>query len=95
MSDFGFRSANLSQVLVLRAPYNLSQLGFGCADRQVTNFRWSQQRAVEYLANYTTLPRSQIENEVKRYITIPGQVRGKITTFMVQIAVAVTSPNER
>ncbi|XP_074655303.1 uncharacterized protein LOC141908915 [Tubulanus polymorphus] len=34
---------------------------------------WSREQGVEYLRNYTTLPQSQIENEINRYIAWPGQ----------------------
>lgn len=35
---------------------------------------WSKQKAVEYLANYTSLSAKTIDNEINRYISWPGQV---------------------
>ena len=34
---------------------------------------WSRQRAVDYLLKYTTLPKHEVETEVDRYISWPGQ----------------------
>ncbi len=33
----------------------------------------SREEAVDYIADHTAIPRSQIEKEVDRYITWPGQ----------------------
>ena len=33
----------------------------------------SRDEAIEYIADHTAIPRSQIEKEVDRYITWPGQ----------------------
>lgn len=36
--------------------------------------RWSKDQAVNYMLNHTALHKSEVENEVDRYITWPGQV---------------------
>ena len=36
-------------------------------------FRWTRDYAIEFVGNYTFQTRSQIEIEVDRYITFPGQ----------------------
>lgn len=35
--------------------------------------RWDRDRAISFLSNYSDFPASQIEAEVDRYITWPGQ----------------------
>lgn len=35
--------------------------------------RWSREKAIEFLSNSTFMTRTQIEKEVDRYITWPGQ----------------------
>ncbi|KAG7169326.1 hypothetical protein Hamer_G027930, partial [Homarus americanus] len=34
---------------------------------------WTRQEAVDYLINHTAMPTVKVENEVDRYITMPGQ----------------------
>ena len=34
---------------------------------------WSRLRAVNWLANHTPLPRPEVETEIDRYISFPGQ----------------------
>jgi uncharacterized protein (DUF885 family) len=36
-------------------------------------FRWSRQQAVDWLASNTPMPRIEVESEVDRYISYPGQ----------------------
>lgn len=38
--------------------------------------RMSRQEAINYLAEHTAIPDSQIETEIDRYITWPGQACG-------------------
>ena len=42
-------------------------------DTGLHSFHWSRQRAIEYMAENTALSRLNIENEVDRYISWPGQ----------------------
>lgn len=42
-------------------------------DPGIHAFRWSRERAINFILNYTEFPRSQVEIEVDRYITWPGQ----------------------
>ncbi|OWF47190.1 hypothetical protein KP79_PYT20387 [Mizuhopecten yessoensis] len=42
-------------------------------DTGLHHFNWEQQRAVEYMLNYTSFSREAITIEVNRYITWPGQ----------------------
>jgi uncharacterized protein (DUF885 family) len=37
---------------------------------------WSRQRAIEFMAEHTALPRPEIVTEVDRYISWPGQALG-------------------
>lgn len=37
------------------------------------NFRWTREEAILYISNYTSYSRPEIENQVDRYITLPGQ----------------------
>ncbi|XP_069104118.1 uncharacterized protein [Argopecten irradians] len=39
-------------------------------------FNWDQQRAIEYMLNYTAFSREATTIEVNRYITLPGQACG-------------------
>ena len=41
----------------------------------ILNHSWTRQQAVDYLAQNAGLPDNEIEAEVDRYITWPGQVR--------------------
>jgi uncharacterized protein (DUF885 family) len=34
---------------------------------------WTRQQAVDYLAGHTPIPRIEVESEVDRYISFPGQ----------------------
>ncbi|XP_037073357.1 uncharacterized protein LOC119094401 [Pollicipes pollicipes] len=45
-------------------------------DTGIHAFNWTQEMAVEYMLNHTASSRVQIENEVRRYITWPGQATG-------------------
>ena len=36
-------------------------------------FGWSKEEAIDYMVKNTAMPRSSIEAEVLRYITLPGQ----------------------
>ncbi len=42
-------------------------------DTGIHYFEWSRQRAIDYLAKYTTLDRDYIATEIDRYIVWPGQ----------------------
>ncbi|XP_050398472.1 uncharacterized protein LOC126816216 [Patella vulgata] len=42
-------------------------------DTGIHAFGWTRERAIEFLSNYSDFPKSQIEAEVDRYITWPGQ----------------------
>ncbi|MER7010849.1 DUF885 domain-containing protein [Saccharopolyspora sp. NPDC000359] len=42
-------------------------------DTGLHEFGWSRQRAVDQLAEHTTLPRLEVESEVDRYISLPAQ----------------------
>jgi len=42
-------------------------------DTGIHAFNWTQERAVDYMLEHTASSRVQIENEVRRYITWPGQ----------------------
>ncbi len=39
----------------------------------INDFRMSRDEAIDYIADHTAIPRSQIVKEVDRYITWPGQ----------------------
>jgi uncharacterized protein (DUF885 family) len=45
-------------------------------DTGIHAFGMSRQEAIDYLGNHTAIPRSQIETEIDRYITWPGQACG-------------------
>ena len=45
-------------------------------DTGIHYFGWSRQKAIDYLARYTTLDRDYIATEVDRYIVWPGQALG-------------------
>ncbi|XP_055956635.1 uncharacterized protein LOC126817315 isoform X2 [Patella vulgata] len=48
----------------------------GCrlvVDTGLHYFKWSREQAVQYMIDNTPLPRAEIETEVNRYITWPGQ----------------------
>ena len=36
-------------------------------------YRWSRQKAIDYLASRTPMPMSEVEIEIDRYLTWPGQ----------------------
>ncbi|KAA5837210.1 DUF885 domain-containing protein [Saccharopolyspora hirsuta] len=42
-------------------------------DTGLHEFGWSRQRAVDYLAEHTTLPQLEVESEIDRYISLPAQ----------------------
>jgi len=42
-------------------------------DTGVHQFGWSRERAIDYLASHTALSRHEVETEVDRYISWPGQ----------------------
>lgn len=42
-------------------------------DTGVHRYGWSRQQAIDYLANHTALSRHEVETEVDRYISWPGQ----------------------
>lgn len=42
-------------------------------DTGIHAFNWTQERAVEYMLKHTASSRAQIQHEVRRYITWPGQ----------------------
>jgi uncharacterized protein (DUF885 family) len=42
-------------------------------DTGIHRYGWSRQRAIDYLANHTALSRHEVETEVDRYISWPGQ----------------------
>ncbi|MGH7704801.1 MAG: DUF885 domain-containing protein, partial [Candidatus Dormibacteria bacterium] len=42
-------------------------------DTGMHHFGWSRQRAIDYLWENTATPRSNVENEIHRYISWPGQ----------------------
>lgn len=36
-------------------------------------FRWTKERAIDFMKNYTDAPTGEIAREIDRYITWPGQ----------------------
>lgn len=42
-------------------------------DTGIHRYGWSRQQAIDYLANHTALSRHEVETEVDRYISWPGQ----------------------
>lgn len=36
-------------------------------------FRWTKERAIDFMKNYTNAPTEEIAREIDRYITWPGQ----------------------
>ncbi|KAK7063172.1 hypothetical protein SK128_021925 [Halocaridina rubra] len=49
-----------------------------CAGRMVVDtglhaLGWSRQEAVDYMIKHTALAKAELENEIDRYITCPGQ----------------------
>ncbi|XP_067670302.1 uncharacterized protein [Haliotis asinina] len=42
-------------------------------DTGLHHYGWSQEEAIQYMLNYTSLPRTDITKEVDRYIALPGQ----------------------
>jgi uncharacterized protein (DUF885 family) len=42
-------------------------------DTGIHHYGWSRERAIDYLAGHTALSRHEVETEVDRYISWPGQ----------------------
>jgi uncharacterized protein (DUF885 family) len=42
-------------------------------DTGIHRYGWSRQKAIDYLANHTALSQHEVETEVDRYISWPGQ----------------------
>jgi uncharacterized protein (DUF885 family) len=42
-------------------------------DTGIHRYGWSRQQAIDYLASHTALPQHEVETEVDRYISWPGQ----------------------
>ena len=45
-------------------------------DTGIHAYGWSREQGIEYLASHAALSRADIENEVDRYISSPGQATG-------------------
>jgi uncharacterized protein (DUF885 family) len=42
-------------------------------DTGIHRYGWTRQQAIDYLAGHTALPQHEVETEVDRYISWPGQ----------------------
>jgi uncharacterized protein (DUF885 family) len=51
-------------------------------DTGIHAFGWSRERAIDYLAANTTLPLHEVETEIDRYISWPGQALAYYVGFM-------------
>jgi prolyl oligopeptidase len=60
-SEFGFLSYEMWRALRL------------VVDTGIHNFGWTRERAIEYMLKNSALTRTNVENEVDRYIAWPGQ----------------------
>jgi uncharacterized protein (DUF885 family) len=51
-------------------------------DTGIHRYGWSRQRAIEYLASHTALSQHEVETEVDRYISWPGQADSYMLGFL-------------
>ena len=68
MKDIRFTSDHLVEI------HTRNTATYRCFLFTITMHRWSRQQAVDYVAKNTGLPDHEIEAEIDRYITLPGQV---------------------
>jgi uncharacterized protein (DUF885 family) len=51
-------------------------------DTGIHRYGWSRQKAIDYLANHTALSQHEVETEVDRYISWPGQADAYMLGFL-------------